>query len=159
MVQIKTVSDFELATQLRRAKARSRVLQRTEPRARSARYESSSNALHIDLTNNGAVDIPVDLIPELATATSLELAHVEVDPLGKGLLWRDLNVGLDFVAVLERVLGGFVGSNAAQHLGRRTSRAKAAAARANGLKGGRPRKSRLLGHRKSKSPSKTAKRA
>jgi hypothetical protein len=140
MAPTRKLSELELRKQLRSAKQRSAILRLAEPRAQAARYDALSGALHIELTNKGVVEIPVALIPELKGIDATSLSKVKVDPLGKGLLWRDLDIGLDFVAVLERMLGKFIGSSAARQLGRRTSQAKAAAARANGQKGGRPRK-------------------
>jgi hypothetical protein len=159
MATVKKLSETELAKQIRTADRRSQVARSSEPRAKSANYESASRVLHIGLTNGGAIEVPVALIPELDGVRPAQLKNVSVDPLGAGLLWRDLGIGLDFVAILERVFGTSFGSAAARHLGSKTSKAKAEASRANGLKGGRPRKSSVPPSRKRSSSRKPAEKA
>jgi hypothetical protein len=152
MARVKKLSDTELTKQIRSADRRSQIARSSEPRAKSANYEPASRLLHIGLTNGGAIEIPVALIPELDGIRPAQLKNVSVDPLGAGLLWRDLGIGLDFVAILERVFGTSFGSAAARHLGSKTSKAKAEASRANGLKGGRPRKTNIpVAHKRSSS--------
>lgn len=146
------LSEAEFRKQIHDGAARSEILQKSEPRAKSAKVVAAGRALHIELTNHGVIEIPFDLMPELDEVSLAQLKDVEVDPLGKGLLWRKSGIGLDFSAILERVFGTAFRSAAARHLGRRTSKAKAAAARTNGLKGGRPRKTVTITRARVKSP-------
>ena len=66
------------------------------------------------------------------------IAAVEVLPQGRGLHWEALDVDIS----LPGLVNGIFGTRAymARFAGQSTSPAKAAAARANGAKGGRPRK-------------------
>jgi hypothetical protein len=85
----------------------------------------------------------MSLVQDLQGAEEHDLAGVQVDGLGFNLHWPALDVDL-FVPGL---VAGRFGSRAwmirelARHAGRAKSPAKAAAAKANGAKGGRPRKS------------------
>jgi hypothetical protein len=74
----------------------------------------------------------------LETATADQLAEVEILGLGYGLHWEGLDVDLS----LPGLMAGILGTKAymARRAGQASSPAKAAAARANGAKGGRPRK-------------------
>ena len=73
-----------------------------------------------------------------AVCESAGLAQVEILGTGYGLHWDALDADLS----IPGLLAGLFGTKAfmARHAGRATSPAKAAAARANGAKGGRPRK-------------------
>jgi hypothetical protein len=95
---------------------------------------------------------PVGAIPELATLTASQVAAVRVTPGGGGLYWEaqdlDLSVPgllLDSVARREKL------SELARIAGSTKSRAKAAAARMNGARGGRPKSSLPNGARKPRS--------
>jgi len=71
---------------------------------------------------------------------------VEVSPGGSGLHWEALDIDLSVPGPLLSSLGrAQQRSELARLAGRTTSRLKAAAARANGAKGGRPRKAARRG--------------
>ena len=74
----------------------------------------------------------------LEAATDDELASVEILGAGYGLHWETLDADLS----VPGLLAGLFGTKAyiARRAGQATSPAKSAAARANGAKGGRPRK-------------------
>ena len=74
----------------------------------------------------------------LETATDDELAAVEILGAGYGLHWEALDAALS----VPGLMAGLFGTKAymARRAGQATSPAKAAAARENGRKGGRPRK-------------------
>jgi hypothetical protein len=74
----------------------------------------------------------------LETATDEDLAAVEILGAGYGLHWEALDVDLS----IPGLLAGLFGTKAymARRAGQAKSPAKAAAARENGRKGGRPRK-------------------
>ena len=118
---------------------RGRAARAGEPRAASARYDPQSNRVAVDLTNGCTFAFPPQLAQGLETATGDELAAVEVLPGGYGLHWETLDVDLS----LPGLMAGIFGTRAwmARRAGQATSPAKATAARANGAKGGRPRKS------------------
>jgi hypothetical protein len=124
---------FEMANQRGRRAAAS------EPRARRARYSVALSALRLELTNGATITIPVRLIRELRTATARQLSDVEILPSGDGLHWE----ALDFTISVPGLVAGLFGPGTwMAELGRRggakSSTVKAAAARRNGLRGGRP---------------------
>ena len=117
---------------------RGRIARQTEPRAASVRYDKKNSRIVIDLTNGCVFAFPPRLAQGLEQATDEELAAVEVLGAGYGLHWEALDVDLS----VPGLLAGLFGTRAymARKAGQATSPAKAAAARANGAKGGRPRK-------------------
>jgi hypothetical protein len=117
---------------------RGRLARTGEPRAAAARYDPGSERVVVDLTNGCTFAFPARLAQGLGSATGDELAAVEVLPGGYGLHWEALDVDLS----LPGLMAGIFGTRAymARLAGQSTSPAKATAARANGAKGGRPRK-------------------
>jgi hypothetical protein len=130
----------ELRTNFARASRAGRQAAKTEPRAARASYLAKENVLRIELTNGAAISIPVKLIPALKQASPSEVRAVEVLGRGGGLHWEALDVDLSVPGLVSSV---FAGPEWMAELGRvggrRSSSAKAAAARRNGRKGGRPR--------------------
>jgi hypothetical protein len=125
--------------QIDAAAERGRIARRAEPRAVSARYDRRMGRMIVQLTNGCTFTFPPRLAQGLESATAEQLAAVEVLGAGYGLHWEALDVDLSIPGLLAGLFG--TKSYMARHAGRATSPAKAAAARANGTKGGRPRKS------------------
>lgn len=117
---------------------RGRIADETEPRAQSARYDPRSGRIIVELANGCTFAFPAKLAQGLENATDDELADVEVLGTGYGLHWEKLNEDHALPALLAGIFG--TKRYMAQLAGRATSPAKAAAARANGAKGGRPKK-------------------
>ncbi len=126
-------------TEIDAALERGRVARASEPRAASARYDQLAGRLIVELTNGCVFAFPPRLAQGLENATDNQLAQVEILGAGYGLHWEELNADLS----VPKLLAGLFGTKAymAQRAGQSTSPAKAAAARANGAKGGRPRRS------------------
>jgi len=117
---------------------RGRVALAAEPRAVAARYDRQLDRVIVDLTNGCTFAFPPRAAQGLEQATVEQLEAVEVLGVGFGLHWGELDADLS----VEGLLAGLFGTKAymARRAGQATSPAKAAAARANGSKGGRPRK-------------------
>ena len=120
------------------ASERGNRLWETEPRAKAARFDRKSGHIIVDLTNDCSFTFPARRAQGLENASNDELAEVEVLGLGYGLHWETLNEDHAIPALLVGIFG--TKQYMAQLAGRATSPAKAAAARANGAKGGRPKK-------------------
>ena len=138
----KRLTDEEVLAQIPAARARGERSLRTEPHAASARYDRATRTLVVMLTSGAGVVVPVAQVPWLADATDAQLARVEVSPMGVGLHWPALDADLTVASLVRyvfdrRTLARAVGAAG----GRVRSEAKAEAARKNGAKGGRPRKS------------------
>jgi hypothetical protein len=114
----------------------------TEPRARRARYDRRTGRVHVELTNGCNFAFPARNAQGLERASDAELAQVEVLGLGLGLHWERLDVDLSVPGLLAGLFGtkAYIDRQRAARAGATTSPAKAAAARRNGAKGGRPRK-------------------
>jgi hypothetical protein len=130
----------ELA-QVEAAQARGQVEQASALRAQAARYDKRKKLIVIDLVNGSSFSFPPQLAQGLANARTAELADIEISPHGAGLHWPQLDADL----TVEGLLAGLFGSRSwmrqhASKAGRVKSSAKAQAAKANGAKGGRPRK-------------------
>lgn len=125
--------------QIDAALARGEAVRRTEPRAAAARYDRTLDRIVVELTNGCTFAFPPRLAQGLENASEDQLAEVAVLGAGYGLHWEALDVDLS----VPGLLAGLVGTKAymAQRAGQARSPAKTAAARRNGAKGGRPRKS------------------
>ena len=121
------------------ALARGNAARISEPRAAMARYDRASDRIIVELTNGCTFAFPPHLAQGLENATADQLAQVEILGMGYGLHWEALDADLS----VPSLLAGLFGTKAymARRAGQATSPAKATAARTNGAKGGRPRKS------------------
>ncbi|TAM74767.1 DUF2442 domain-containing protein [bacterium] len=120
---------------------RTRRADATEPRAVKGRYDRKSDRLVLDLRNGVTVAIPRALLQGLAGADPALVSQVEVTRSGEGLHWEALDVDFSVPSLLVGIFGTRSWmSKLGQEGGLVSSAAKAAAAKRNGLKGGRPRK-------------------
>jgi hypothetical protein len=118
----------------------------TEPRARAARYDRRHGRVLVELTNGCSFAFPARDAEGLEQASDADLAQVEVLGLGVGLHWERLDVDLSVPGLLMGLFGtkAYMDRQRAARAGAATSPAKAAAARRNGAKGGRPRKAAVV---------------
>ena len=92
----------------------------------------------VELTNGCTFAFPARLAQGLEAATAEQLARVEILGNGYSLRWKALDVDLSVPGLLAGLFG--TKAHMARLAGQAKSPAKAAAARANGAKGGRPRR-------------------
>ena len=105
------------------------------------RYVPRRDAIELVFTGGATMTIPRQAIGELADASPSALNGVILSPAGDAVSWRALDVDIYIPGLLERVFDTrMFAASSGRRGGRRTSKAKAVAARANGAKGGRPRK-------------------
>lgn len=131
----------EILKQIPAARARDAHERRQGRRAVAAYYDRSTGRVMMELTTGFVFGFPAKAIPALAKATPTQLAAVELSPGGSGLHWEELDADLSVPGLLLSSMGHSEKLRELARLaGRATSPAKAAAARANGAKGGRPRK-------------------
>jgi hypothetical protein len=128
------LSDAEIIAAGKRGQAARAV----EPRAAGARYDRRLRRIVVDLTNGCSFSFPPRLAEGLETGSASQLAAVEIVSDGYGLHWDALDADLSVPGLLAGILG--TRAYMARQAGQTPSPAKAAAARANGAKGGRPRK-------------------
>jgi hypothetical protein len=106
-----------------------------------ASYDKASDAVHLRFRGGGSMVIPRAIIPGLERQSTSSLEAVSVSPAGDALSWRLLDIDIYLPGLVERAFGNRLFAAATGRLGgRRRTKAKAAAARRNGTKGGRPRK-------------------
>jgi hypothetical protein len=125
-----------------RAEAVMREDMAASPRAAAARYDRRRRRIVLSLDNGAELAFPPELAEGLDKASATDLAKIEISPTGLGLHWPNLDADLWLPALLNGVFGsprwmaGIMGRKG----GRSRTDAKVAAARANGMRGGRPRK-------------------
>jgi hypothetical protein len=146
----RTQTDAEIVAQIPAARKREARERRQGLRAVDAKYQRATHRVVLELTNGYSFAFPVTVIHALDRATPAQVAAVQLDSSGGALRWESLDVDVSVPGLLLSALGV---EERLRHLaslaGRVSSDAKARAARANGLKGGRPPK--RAGKRKAKS--------
>lgn len=108
----------------------------------SAEYDALQNRLVVDLSSGVVVMVPMHLIQELAGADPEALAKIEISPSGLALHWPSLDADVYVPGLMQGEFGTkrWMAAQLGAAGGRAKTAAKAAAARQNGAKGGRPRK-------------------
>jgi len=128
--------------EIERAIARAAEL-RDEPRVTKVEYKPGRglNLLVLHLSDGHRHVIPVEDVEGLQGAMRKDIAQVEILGRGTGLHWPALDLDLYVPSLLSGVYGTRRWMAAmGRKGGQSTSMAKRKASRANGLKGGRPRK-------------------
>ena len=135
------LTDTEIVAQIPAARAREARERKQGLRAIGAKYDRAARRVVLELTSGYLFAFPVRAIRALSGATAAQLAAVEIDPSGGVLRWDSLDVDVSVPGLLFSAVGV---EERLRHLaslaGRVRTDAKARAARANGLKGGRPSK-------------------
>jgi hypothetical protein len=142
---VRFMTDDRISTELQAtidlARSAGKDLDETEPRAIKAWYAADTERVFIELNTGIVMGFPYRLLQGLNDATSKQLAEVEITPSGYGLHWESLDIDLG----VPEVVAGLFGTKAwmaelGRQGGKSTSAAKSEASRANGKRGGRPRK-------------------
>lgn len=118
----------------------------TGPRISEARCEGGVLRLTLggEALEGATLAIPARHLAPLAQLSDEQLAQVQVVSNGSALAWREANVDFSASGLIERIVGVRSQRAHLESIASATGGAKAAAARANGAKGGRPRKAALL---------------
>jgi len=131
------VSEQEFQAAARRGEAL-----RESGHAVSAEYDAAERRLVVGLSSGVTLLVPVHLMEELAEADPAGLDKIEITPSGLGLHWPALDADVYVPGLMQGVFGSkrWMAAQLGATGGRARTAAKAAAARQNGAKGGRPRK-------------------
>ena len=108
----------------------------------SARYDRRRSRVVVALSTGVELAFPTRLAEGLAGASPEALADIEISPAGLGLHWPRLDADLYVPALLQGVFGSksWMARQLGAEGGRSRTVAKVTASRANGRKGGRPKK-------------------
>jgi hypothetical protein len=112
------------------------------PRAVEARYDRRRSRVVIRLDNGLELAFPPALAEGLGDGATADLSLIEISPSGLGLHWPKLDADLYLPSLLNGVFGSprWMAGLMGRLGGQSRSDAKTAAARTNGQRGGRPRK-------------------
>jgi hypothetical protein len=123
--------------------ARGERLRQSGAAAVSARYDARLGEIVVRLSGGLGLLIAPNETQGLVGADADSLSEIEITPSGLGLHWPRLDADVYLPALLEGVTGSetWMAARLGAKGGRATSASKAAAARENGRRGGRPRKS------------------
>ena len=132
-------SKDEFHRQFTDATARAAVADRQEPRAVAVSYDHHSQRVVLELATGVIVQIPAQLLQGLAAAAPQDRAAVRISPQGTALHWDTLDADFSVTGLLAGIFGTRAWmAEVGRKGGQVKSAAKAAAARTNGQKGGRP---------------------
>ena len=123
MARFKDIDEAELAA---------RTVKKAIPlAAKSAKYDARNREIRIRLNNGIAAAFPLDLIPELKTASVEDLRKIVVEGRGYGLYFPAIDADISVARLFADHLGA---------TGMLTRLKRISASQANGKRGGRPRK-------------------
>jgi len=132
-------TDAEIDTAIARAK----IYDQYRPRAIAATYRTKEDTMVVRLATGVELVIPRKLMQGLEKASAGQIAEVTVEDHGSTLHWESLDLDHYVPGLIEGVFGNRRWmSEIGRKGGARRSVAKAKAARANGRKGGRPKRQR-----------------
>jgi Protein of unknown function (DUF2442) len=128
--------------EFKRANQRAKDIEARIPRAVAAHYDRTTRRIVVHLSSRLIVSFSPADAQGLEDARPSQLKDIEISPSGFGIHVPALDVDLYVPGLLEGFLGSktWMASRLGQIGGRSRSEGKQAAARANGKRGGRPRK-------------------
>lgn len=141
MVEGTHISETELQEAIRRGEAE----RRATPHARAVSYDPATRRYAIAMLAGGEIRFSADQVREIANATPEQLANVVLSPAGGAISWPDLDMDISVTGLAMDLIAGEGWPRAyramlAREAATVKSEKKAAAARENGRRGGRPRK-------------------
>jgi Protein of unknown function (DUF2442) len=128
--------------EFKEATARAKALKASTPAATFARFDRKSGNIIVTLSSGVGIFFSPKDAQGLEDGTPAQLSEIEISPSGFGLHFPRLDADLYVPAILEGFLGSrkWMAARLGAAGGSSRSKPKAAAARANGSLGGRPRK-------------------
>jgi len=125
-----------------RARARGETRAQDPSAVVEARYDRDGDLIELKFGGGASMAIPRKAVPGLQRASASSIGSIVVSPAGNALSWPSLDVDVYVPGLVERAFGlsRLFAAATGRRGGRTRSKAKAAAAKANGAKGGRPRK-------------------
>lgn len=99
------MSDEEFERQFAEATKRGEEALRTEPQAKSASYDRTSNRLVIEMKNGTTLIVPCTVMQGLRDADPELIAEVELMPRGAALHWERLNQDFSIAGLLAGRFG------------------------------------------------------
>lgn len=135
------ITEDTFAAATRRATAR----MNQSPGVTRAFFDPQQARVVVELNTGMVLTFPVQDIEGLSQATPQQLQQIEISPSGLGIHVPALDVDLYIPSLLQGFMGTkqWMAAQMGKTGGKATSAAKAAAARANGKLGGRPKKLKL----------------
>ena len=128
--------------ELGKAVAAARRREKLATKIRHARYDAKRDAIIAELSTGSVLTVPRRIIPGFARVRRAALADLEITPGSEGLWSMNADDGVLLEQLVILVAGeSTVGTIGARINASKKTPARAAASRANGTKGGRPRKS------------------
>ena len=113
---------------------------RLEPRAEAVSFDQEQDAIAVRLVGGVTLLLPIAMIPELADASPKQLRTVYAGWQGEAISLDELDIDISVPGLLQNLLGTLSAAAIGSRGGQARTAAKARAARANGKRGGRPRK-------------------
>lgn len=127
--------------QMQAARTRAQELKNHVPQATGAVYNPDTGLVCIRLSNGIVIGLPAAQTQGLEAASTKELSAIRISPSGYGIHFPKLDVDLYLPALMESIFGTKAWmAERGRKGGQAATKAKKAAARANGKLGGRPRK-------------------
>ena len=131
------------AEEFRAAGERYKERLRDEPHIAKAQYDPKLNRVIVSLSSGAWFVFRPEDAQGLESATTAQLKKIEISPMKYGLHFPLLDAHFDITALMQGHFGSrkWMAARLGAAGGAVKSKAKSAAARANGKLGGRPRKS------------------
>lgn len=139
---LEQLTEENLKGQIEKAREAGKNADAIEPRAESVSYSELDNLITIRLKNGAISSFPPTLVQGLADATPDQIADFSLFSEGRSVRWESLDIDFSIPGLVANIFGTREWmAELGRQGGLRISPAKADAARKNGAKGGRPKKS------------------